>query len=137
MPKRSEITGPLTITLWLSAEAPASDLSVKIVDEYPPSGDWPDGFAMNVAEHHQRFASWTSPLPADAAGPRQVEIGPLHIANRFGAGHRLRLQVANTNWPRFDINPEAPRRYRFTIWCGGDTPSAITGAGTLWGARGE
>ncbi len=54
-----EIAGPITLRLWLSAGARACDLSVKIVDEYPPSATWPNGFALNVADHYQRFASWT------------------------------------------------------------------------------
>lgn len=129
--KPVEMTGPVFVTLWITASAPACDLSVKIVDEYPPSADWPDGFAMNIAEHYQRFASWTSELPADDGQPRRVEIGPLHLSNVFGVGHRLRLQIANTNWPRFDINPEAPRYVKFSIWCGGETPSCISGTGVL------
>lgn len=126
-----EITGPITIRLWLSADTPACDLSVKIVDEYPPSSDWPNGFAINIAEQYQRFASWTGLLADDEAVPTEVEVGPLHLANRFEVGHRIRLQVANTNWPRFDINPESPRRFKFSIWCGGETPSSISGTGTL------
>ena len=126
-----EITGPLTIRLWLSADTRTCDLSVKIVDEHPPSGDWPNGFAMNLVEHHQRFAPWTSLLAEDEFVPTLVEIGPLHLANRFEAGHRLRLQIANSNWPRYDINPDAPPRFRFSIWCGGETPSSITGSGTV------
>jgi putative CocE/NonD family hydrolase len=126
-----EITGPITLRLWLSADTPACDLSVKIVDEYPPSGDWPNGFAVNIAEQHQRFASWTSLLADDEAVPTEVEVGPLHLSNRFEVGHRIRLQIANSNWPRYDINPESPRRFRFSIWCGGATPSSISGTGTL------
>jgi putative CocE/NonD family hydrolase len=126
-----EITGPIYVKLWLSASAPSCDISVKIVDEHPKSGDWPGGFALNIAEHHQRFASWTSRLADDEAVPTEVEIGPIHLANLFGKGHRIRLQIANTNWPRYDLNPESPRRFRFSIWCGGDTPSVIRGPGAL------
>lgn len=124
-----EITGPVMVTLWLSADAPSCDLSVKIVDEYPPSADWPNGFAMNIAEHHQRFASWTSLLPGDDEQPLKVDIGPLHLSNVFGAGHRLRLQIANTNWPRYDINPEVPREVRFSVWCGEGHASCLWGSG--------
>lgn len=126
-----EITGPVMVTLWLSASAPACDLSLKIVDEHPPSADWPNGFAMNIAEHHQRFASWTSLLPGDDEQPLKVEIGPLHLSNVFGAGHRLRLQIANTNWPRYDINPEAPQNLRFSVWCGEECDSSLSGRGVL------
>jgi len=127
-----EITGPLTVRLWISAGAAAADLSVKIVDEYPPSPTWPNGFALNIADHYQRFASWTGLLTGDEERPQLVEIGPIHLANRFMPGHRLRLQVANSSWPRYDRNPESPAQFRFSIWCGADTPSEIVGAGTAF-----
>ena len=99
-----EITGPITISLWLSSEAPACDLSVKIVDEYPSSGDWPNGFAMNIAENHQRFASWTSVLPDDEAD-RAGSTSARCICRTGQAGHRIELQIANTNW-RGDIKSD-------------------------------
>lgn len=126
-----EITGPLTVRLWLSSTSPACDISLKIVDEHPPSDDWPSGFALNLVEHHQRFASWTSLLAKDASTPTLVEIGPIHVSNIFGRGHRMRLQIANTNWPRYDMNPESPRSFRFTICCGGKTDSQIEAPGGL------
>lgn len=129
--KPLEIVGPLTIRLWVSAGTTACDLSLKIVDEYPASADWPNGFALNVADHYQRFASWTEVLAGDAEQPQLIEIGPIHLANRFMPGHRLRLQVANSNWPRYDRNPEAPVRFEFSVWCGADTPSEIIGANVL------
>ena len=130
-----EITGPIFVRLWLSASTRACDLSVKIVDEYPSSGDWPNGFAMNIAEHHQRFATWTRLLAEDEDTPTLVEVGPIHLSNRFEAGHRIRLQIANSNWPRFDINPQSPPRFSFSIWCGGATASAISGPGTVHDAE--
>lgn len=126
-----EISGPLTVQLWISADTPACDLSVKIVDEYPPSQDWPDGFALNIAEQHQRFASWTQELSGDLDQPQLVEIGPIHLSNLFARGHRLRVQIANSNWPRFDRNPETHGPFRFRVWGGGTTASRIFGEGVL------
>ncbi|HQZ11428.1 MAG TPA: CocE/NonD family hydrolase [Devosia sp.] len=126
-----DITGPLYIRLWLSATTKACDLSLKIVDEYPSSSSWPNGFALNIADHYQRFATWTEELPGDADKPKLVEVGPIHIANRFEKGHRIRLQIANSSWPRYDRNPEADQRFEFFVWSGGDTDSSVGGAGVV------
>ena len=125
------ITGAIAIRLWISADVRACDLSVKIVDEYPPSADWPNGFSLNIAEHYQRFATWTEELSGDIDLPQLVEIGPIHLSNVFVRGHRIRLQIANSNWPRFDRNPETPGPFRFRVWGGGATASCILGAGAL------
>lgn len=126
-----EIIGPLHIRLWVSATTKACDLSLKIVDEYPSSPSWPNGFALNIADHYQRFASWTEELSGDADSPKLIEVGPIHIANRFEKGHRIRLQIANSSWPRYDRNPEADQRFEFHVWAGGETDSSVLGAGVI------
>lgn len=126
-----DITGPLHIRLWVSATTKACDLSLKIVDEYPSSGSWPNGFALNIADYYQRLATWTEELPGDADKPKLIEVGPIHIANRFEKGHRIRLQIANSSWPRYDRNPEADQRFEFFVWAGGETDSAVSGAGVI------
>lgn len=125
----ADLTGPVYIDLWLRSESPSCDLSVKLVDEYPRSGDWPNGYAMNLSEIYTRFATWTDRLPGLDDDPRLVRVGPFHIANVFGAGHRIRIDIANSNAPRYDQNPEALPIYRFQICAGGvDGDSALTAA---------
>ena len=117
----ADLTGPVYVDLWLRSESPACDLSVKLVDEYPRSEHWPNGYAMNLSEIYTRFASWTTLLPGLGEDPAHVRVGPLHIANLFGAGHRIRIDVANTNAPRYDQNPEALPGFRFEICAADDT----------------
>ena len=126
-----DIVGPLHVRLWVSATTKACDLSLKIVDEYPSSASWPSGFALNIADHYQRFATWTEELPGDPGKPKLIEVGPIHIANRFEKGHRIRLQIANSSWPRYDRNPEADQRFEFHVWAGGETDSSVEGAGVI------
>jgi uncharacterized protein len=57
----ADLTGPVYIDLWLRSESPSCDLSVKLIDEYPRSADWPNGYAMNLSEIYTRFATWTRP----------------------------------------------------------------------------
>ena len=72
--RASMLTGPLFVDLWLTSDSPACDVSVKIVDEYPASADWPEGFALNIAEGYRRCASWTEPV-AGRARRRRTDPG--------------------------------------------------------------
>jgi len=45
-----EVTGPITVRLWIASDAPDTDFTAKLIDVYPPSGDFPHGFAMNLIE---------------------------------------------------------------------------------------
>ena len=44
-----EVTGPLTIKLWISSSAVDTDFTAKLIDVYPPNEDYPEGYAMNLA----------------------------------------------------------------------------------------
>ena len=52
-----EVTGPLTLKLWISSTAVDTDFTVKLLDVHPPNGDYPQGFAMNVTDSIQRALS--------------------------------------------------------------------------------
>ncbi len=45
-----EVTGPVTVRLWIASDGPDTDFTAKLIDVYPPSADYPDGFAMNLTE---------------------------------------------------------------------------------------
>lgn len=125
----TDVTGPLHVDLWLTSDSPSADIAVKIIDEYPRGADWPEGFHLNVAEAFVRCASWTTRLAAHGAAPTRVSIGPIHLSNLFAAGHRIRVDVATSNWPRYDLNPEADPHFRLTVHCGPRTPSCLRGDG--------
>jgi putative CocE/NonD family hydrolase len=121
-----EITGPIYVDLWLTADARACDVAVKIVDEYPPSAAHPEGYALNLVDTIVRFASWTSAMPVTGEDePVKVTVGPLHTSNVFEAGHRIRVDVAGSNSPFYDLNPEAPDVVHTTIHSSPDRPSSV------------
>ncbi|MEX2562360.1 MAG: CocE/NonD family hydrolase [Nitriliruptoraceae bacterium] len=123
----ADVTGPVYLDVWVRSESPSCDLAVKLVDEYPSSNDWPNGYAMNLSEIYTRFASWTRQLPGLDEDPVHVRIGPFHIGNVFEAGHRIRVDMANSNAPRYDQNPEALPGFRFEICAvGSDGASSVT-----------
>jgi len=96
-----EITGPLTLHLFAATSAPDTDFMAKLVDVHP------NGLAMNVAEGCVRARYRTSILKPQPVTPGQVYEYAIDLAatsNLFGRGHRLRIDVTSSNFPRFDRN---------------------------------
>jgi hypothetical protein len=105
-----EIAGPMELRLWLASDAPDADIHAKLIDQYPPSADDPDGFAMNLCEGVLRLRyrdSWTEPTLMTPGEIYGVTVSLFPVANLFRRGHRLRLDIAGSNFPHFDINPNS------------------------------
>ncbi|HEX3721802.1 MAG TPA: CocE/NonD family hydrolase [Nitrolancea sp.] len=103
-----EATGPLTAKLWVSSSAPDTDITVKLIDVYPPSSDYPDGYAMNISDSILRLRYRDSRETATFMQPGEVypiEITMYGTSNVFNRGHRIRLDISSSNFPRFDVNP--------------------------------
>ncbi len=103
-----EVTGPLTVRLWISSTAIDTDFTVKLLDVHPPNGDYPEGFAMNVTDSIQRARYRNSREQAEflepgIPTPLTIEMYP--TSNVFAQGHRIRLDISSSNFPRFDVNP--------------------------------
>ena len=103
-----EVVGPVTVRLWVSTSARDTDFTVKLLDVHPPSADWPAGFAMNLTDGILRLRfreGFESPRLAEPGAVQAIEIEAFPTANRFLAGHRIRLDVSSSNFPHFDVNP--------------------------------
>ena len=103
-----EVTGPIAATLYLSSDAPDTDLFVMLQDYYPPSAAWPDGYRLNVADGIMRVRyrdGMDRPQPMEPGRVYRVVVPLYPTSNRFAAGHRLRLLVSFSSFPRFDVNP--------------------------------
>lgn len=109
-----EVTGPITVRLWVASSAVDTDFTAKLVDEYPPCEDYPEGFALNLADSIIRMRFRASRERAEAMEPGrvyEVTIEPQATSNHFAPGHRIRLDVSSSNFPHYDVNPntgEAP-----------------------------
>jgi len=97
-----EITGPIEPTLYVSSDAKDTDFTVKVLDVYP------DGRAYNLDESIQRMRyrnGYDKPLvwmkPGEVV---KVTFQPLTTSNYFAPGHRLRIEISSSNFPRFDRN---------------------------------
>ncbi|MGD9890133.1 MAG: CocE/NonD family hydrolase [Dehalococcoidia bacterium] len=103
-----EVTGPITVRLWVSSDCPDTDFAAKLIDNYPPSVDYPHGFAMNLTDGILRMRyrdSWERPSPMMPGEIYEIAITPFPTGNLFKSGHRIRLDIASSNFPHFDINP--------------------------------
>ena len=131
------VTGEVEVELWVSSDCPDTDFVVKLVDVYPPSEDWPQGFAMNVTDGIFRVRyreGWDHEVLMEPGRVYRICVRPFATSNRFKAGHRLRLDVSSSNYPQFDINPntgglqggaDRPRVATNRIHCGGEHPSCL------------
>ena len=103
-----EVTGTITIELQVSSSAPDTDFTAKLIDQYPPSADHPQGYAMNITDGILRCRyrnSWEQPELMAPGEVVAVTIEPMPTSNLFRKGHRIRLDISSSNFPRFDVNP--------------------------------
>ena len=103
-----EVTGPVVVNLWISSSAPDTDFTAKLIDVYPPSADYPSGFAMNLTDGIIRARyrrSWERPELMIPGTVYPVRIEAFPTSNRFVRGHRIRLDISSSNYPHFDANP--------------------------------
>jgi putative CocE/NonD family hydrolase len=102
------ISGSIVVELFVSTDCPDTDFTAKLIDVYPPSVDYPEGFAMNITDGIFRLRyreGWEREAMAETGEIYRIEIEPFAVANLFQAGHRLRLDVSSSNYPHFDLNP--------------------------------
>ncbi|MBI2925838.1 MAG: CocE/NonD family hydrolase [Verrucomicrobia bacterium] len=103
-----EVTGEIAVNLWASSSAVDTDFTAKLLDVYPPSADWPGGFDLNLEDGIVR-ARFRESLKREklmkpgTSYPFTIRLYP--TANVFKKGHRIRVDVSSSNFPRFDVNP--------------------------------
>lgn len=102
-----EVTGPISVQLWISSSAVDTDFTAKLIDVYPSSVDYPQGYALNLTDGILRVKfrnSWEKPELMEPEEVYQVELNLLPVSNLFVKGHRIRLDISSSNFPRFDVN---------------------------------
>jgi len=103
-----EVTGRLIVKLWASSDCLDTDFTAKLVDVYPPNGDFPSGVDLNIADSIVRARYRYGLGKAELLKPGQpyeftIEMYPTSIV--FKRGHRIRVDISSSNFPRFDVNP--------------------------------
>jgi putative CocE/NonD family hydrolase len=105
----TEVTGTVEVKLWVGSTAPDTDFTAKLIDEIPPNPDYPLGFDLNLGDSILR-ARYREGLDHQAPPMDPSDVVPITItlyptANVFKKGHRIRVDISSSNYPRFDVNP--------------------------------
>ena len=98
----TEITGPIKLTLYAASDAPDTDWTAKLVDVSET------GYAMNLCDgilraRYRESLSDPTLIEPGTVYEYTIEVGV--TANVFRQGHRIRLEISSSNFPRFDRNP--------------------------------
>ena len=103
-----EVTGPITVKLHASSSARDTDFTAKLIDVCPLSDDFPDGLAINLTDSiiRARYRNgWDAPELLEPGKVYEFVFQLYPTSNIFKKGHRIRLDISSSNWPRFDANP--------------------------------
>jgi putative CocE/NonD family hydrolase len=99
-----EVTGPLKVMLWASSDAEDTDFTAKLIDVYP------DGKEINIQDGILRASfreSAVHPSPIEPGTIYPLEIDLWATSNVFLVGHRLKLEISSSNFPRYNRNLNA------------------------------
>jgi putative CocE/NonD family hydrolase len=103
-----EVTGRLIVKLWAASDTPDTDFTAKLIDVYPPNSDFPSGLDLNIGDSIIRARYRNGLDKAELLEPGKpyeftIEMYPTSLL--FQRGHRIRLDISSSNFPRFDVNP--------------------------------
>ena len=96
-----EVSGTIEVTLFVSSDVKDTDFTVKLVDVYP------DGRAYNLDETILRARyreGYDKQVFMEKGKVYELTISPMSTSNYFEAGHRIRIEVSSSNFPRFTRN---------------------------------
>ncbi len=99
-----EVTGPISVHLWAASSAPDTDFVARLVDVYP------NDYAQNLTDgiiraRYRDFTKGEKPTLIEPGKVYEYEIDLWATSNVFKQGHRIRLDITSSNFPRWDRNP--------------------------------
>lgn len=102
-----EIVGPIRVRVYGATDAKDTDFTAKLIEEYPPNSEFENGFALNLCDSicRARYRGYRD--EPDFVEPGEIYefyMEPYPTANVFEAGHRIRLDISSSNFPRYDVN---------------------------------
>ena len=108
LPEDLEVTGPVVVKLYARTSARDTDFTAKLVDVHP------DGYAVNLCDGIVRGRYRESTTQQKLLQPGEVYEFTIDLwptSNVFLSGHRIRVDVASSNLPRFDRNPNTGGKF--------------------------
>ncbi len=103
-----EVTGVVTCHLWVGSSAVDTDFTVKLIDEYPPNEDYPNGYALNLGDSILRMRyreGFDAPVFMEPGEVYRIQLQLQATSNFFAPGHRIRIDISSSNFPHYDVNP--------------------------------
>ena len=103
-----EVTGAIKAELFVSSSAVDTDIVVRLLDIYPPSDAYPDGFALNLTHGILRLRfrdGFDAVRLMTSKEVYRIRVQAFPTSNVFKAGHRIGIDVASSSFPHFDVNP--------------------------------
>ncbi len=97
----TEVSGPISVNLYVSSDRKDTDFTIKLIDVFP------DGRAYNLDETIQRVRyreGYDKQVLMEPGKVYKVALGPMNTSDYLEAGHKLRIEVSSSNFPRFDRN---------------------------------
>lgn len=99
-----EVTGPVTAKLWITSSAPDTDFVVRLLDVYP------DGASMSLTDgiiraRYRDFDKTGEIKLLNPGEPTLLDVDLWATSNVFRKGHRIRVEVTSSCFPRWDRNP--------------------------------
>lgn len=132
LPRDIVLAGPVSVELWVASSARDTDFTAKLVD-VDRSGT-PRIVQDGIQRARYRDGS-AREVPLDPQQPNWLVVDMDATAYRFAAGHRLRVEVSSSNFPRYDRHPNSAGPLHTatgsavahqTVFHGGATPSRLT-----------
>ena len=99
--KGMEVSGFIKTTLYISSDVKDTDVTIKLIDVYP------DGTAYNLDETIQRVRyreGYDKEVFMEAGKVYKVKMTPMSTSNYFKKGHKIRIEISSSNFPRFARN---------------------------------
>jgi putative CocE/NonD family hydrolase len=103
-----EVTGRIPVELWIASSAVDTDFTAKLIDVYAPNEDYPEGYDMLINDSVIRTRyreGFEREVPMEPGTPYRVTMLLPPTSNVFAAGHRIRIDVSSSNFPRLERNP--------------------------------
>ena len=103
-----EVTGRGEVELWIASSAVDTDFTAKLIDVHPPNEDYPDGYDMLINDSiiRTRFRDgFDHEVMMEPGTHYLVRIQLPPTSNVFAKGHRIRIDVSSSNFPRLERNP--------------------------------
>ena len=96
-----EVSGPVEVILYVSSDAKDTDFTVKLVDVDAEGRAWNLDETILRARYRDGYDRQVLMAPGEVY---EIRLGPMSTSNYFAAGHRIRIEVSSSNFPRFTRN---------------------------------